>query len=49
MNKPLADLSQRLLGKSAHTLDEEERRVLLGIEAGTVGARDAEPDSISRT
>jgi uncharacterized membrane protein len=41
MDHRIADLAQHLLGKPGHALDEEERRVLLGIEAGTVGARDA--------
>ena len=37
----LADLSQRLLGKAPGDLDDEERRVLAGIEAGTTVSRDA--------
>ena len=37
----LAELSQRLLGKAPAELDEEQRRVLAGIEAGTVVSRDA--------
>ncbi len=38
---PLDDLSQRLLGKAAGELDDAERRVLAGIEAGTTVSRDA--------
>ncbi len=37
----LADLAHRLLGKAPGELDAEERRVLAGIEAGTVVSRDA--------
>ena len=37
----LADLAHRLLGKKPGELDAEERRVLAGIEAGTVVSRDA--------
>ncbi len=40
-HSPLADLSQRLLGKAPGELDEEERRVLAGIESGTIVSRDA--------
>ena len=40
-HSPLADLSQRLLGKAPGDLDEEERRVLAGIESGTTVSRDA--------
>ena len=35
------DLAQRLLRKPASALDDEERRVLEGIESGTVVSRDA--------
>ncbi|EZP51057.1 hypothetical protein BW41_03011 [Sphingomonas sp. RIT328] len=38
---PLADLAQRLLRKSPHALDPEERRVLSSIDAGTIVSRDA--------
>jgi uncharacterized membrane protein len=38
---PVADLSQHLLGKPASALDDEERRVIDGIAAGTIVARDA--------
>ncbi len=37
----LDDLSQRLLGKPPGALDDEERRVLAGIQAGTTVSRDA--------
>ena len=37
----IADLAQRLLRKPASALDEEELRVLEGIEAGTTVSRDA--------
>lgn len=37
----IADLVHRLLGKKPGELDAEERRVLAGIEAGTVVSRDA--------
>ncbi len=37
----LAELSQRLLGKAPGDLDDEERRVLAGIESGTTVSRDA--------
>ena len=37
----IADLAQRLLRKSPSALDEEELRVLEGIEAGTTVSRDA--------
>jgi uncharacterized membrane protein len=40
-SSPLDDLSQRLLGKSPGELDDEQRRVLAGIEAGTTVSRDA--------
>ena len=40
-HSPLADLAHRLLGKAPGELDDEERRVLAGIEAGTVVSRDA--------
>jgi uncharacterized membrane protein len=36
-----ADLAERLLHKPASSLDEEERRVLQGIEHGTTISRDA--------
>ena len=38
---PLDDLSQRLLGKRPGELDDAQRRVLAGIEAGTTVSRDA--------
>ncbi|MBM3927405.1 MAG: DUF1003 domain-containing protein [Sphingomonadales bacterium] len=38
---PLNELAQHLLGKSAAQLDPEERRVLEGVEAGTLVSRDA--------
>ena len=38
---PVADLAQHLLGKPASALDDEERRVIAGIAAGTIVARDA--------
>ena len=38
---PLDDLSQRLLGKRPGELDDAQRRVLVGIEAGTTVSRDA--------
>ncbi|MEG8020676.1 DUF1003 domain-containing protein [Sphingomonas aerolata] len=38
---PLDDLSHRLLGKPAGELNDEQRRVLAGIEAGTTVSRDA--------
>ncbi|MES2337286.1 MAG: DUF1003 domain-containing protein [Pseudomonadota bacterium] len=38
---PAADLAQHLLGKPASALDDEERRVIDGIAAGTIVARDA--------
>ena len=42
MSKPPLDaLAQHLLGKPAAALDDEERRVLETIEAGTLVARDA--------
>jgi uncharacterized membrane protein len=44
MNNPLSpigDLAQRLLRKPATALDDEERRVLESIEAGTPSSRDA--------
>ncbi|MDQ2764510.1 MAG: DUF1003 domain-containing protein [Pseudomonadota bacterium] len=41
MDHRIADLAQRLLGKSSQALDEEERRVLLGIQDGTTVSRDA--------
>ncbi|WP_174285099.1 DUF1003 domain-containing protein [Sphingomonas bacterium] len=37
----LTDLAHRLLGKQPGELDVEERRVLAGIEAGTIVSRDA--------
>jgi len=37
----LDDLSHRLLGKSPGELNDEQRRVLAGIEAGTTVSRDA--------
>ncbi len=40
-HSPLDDLSRRLLGRSAGELDDAERRVLAGIEAGTTVSRDA--------
>ena len=48
MDHRIADLAERLLGKSPHALDEEQRRVLLGIESGTVGARDAADEADAR-
>ena len=48
MNNPLADLSQRLLGKAPHALDDEQRRVLAQIDSGTVGARDAADEADAR-
>lgn len=40
MNR-IEDLSERLLGKPVAMFDEEERRVLAGIEGGTAVTRDA--------
>ena len=40
-SSPLDDLSHRLLGKPPGELDDEQRRVLAGIEAGTTVSRDA--------
>ncbi len=40
-SSPLDDLSQRLLGKRPGELDDGQRRVLAGIEAGTTVSRDA--------
>jgi len=40
-SSPLDDLSQRLLGKPPGELDDAQRRVLAGIEAGTTVSRDA--------
>jgi len=40
-SSPLDDLSQRLLGKRPGELDDAQRRVLAGIEAGTTVSRDA--------
>ncbi|MEG8023726.1 DUF1003 domain-containing protein [Sphingomonas aurantiaca] len=40
-SSPLDDLSQRLLGKPSASLDDAQRRVLAGIEAGTTVSRDA--------
>ncbi|VXC55098.1 Putative membrane protein [Sphingomonas sp. T1] len=40
-SSPLDDLSHRLLGKSPGELNDEQRRVLAGIEAGTTVSRDA--------
>ena len=40
-SSPLDDLSQRLLGKPPGELDDEQRRVLAGIQAGTTVSRDA--------
>lgn len=40
-SSPLDDLSQRLLGKRPGELDDAQRRVLVGIEAGTTVSRDA--------
>ena len=40
-SSPLDDLSQRLLGKPPGELDDEQRRVLAGIHAGTTVSRDA--------
>ena len=48
-HSPLADLSQRLLGKAPGDLDDEERRVLAGIEAGTTVSRDAADVSDERS
>ncbi|MEG8057588.1 DUF1003 domain-containing protein [Sphingomonas faeni] len=45
----LADLSQRLLGKAPGDLDDEERRVLAGIQAGTTVSRDAADVSDERS
>jgi len=43
MNQSLSldELSHRLLGKEAGALDDEERRVIAGIQAGTTVSRDA--------
>ncbi|CAN5352605.1 DUF1003 domain-containing protein [soil metagenome] len=43
-----ADLAQRLLGKPSTALDEEERRVLAGIAAGTPLSRDAADEADAR-
>ncbi len=40
-SSPLDDLSHRLLGKPPGELNDEQRRVLAGIEAGTTVSRDA--------
>ncbi|MDO7843828.1 DUF1003 domain-containing protein [Sphingomonas immobilis] len=45
----IADLAQRLLGKPSAALDDEERRVLANIEAGTVVARDAADEADARS
>ena len=47
--KPLTDLAQRLLGKDPADLDAEERRVLAGIESGTIVSRDAADVSDERS
>ncbi|MDR6788089.1 putative membrane protein [Sphingomonas sp. BE138] len=39
--QPIADLALRLLGKPRHSLDDEERRVLDSMDAGTTVSRDA--------
>ncbi len=44
----LADLSQKLLRKPDNALDEEERRVLQGIESGTPLSRDAADEADAR-
>ena len=49
MDHRIADLAQRLLGKSSHALDEEERRVLLGIQEGTLVSRDAADEADDRS
>ena len=45
---PLVDLMQRVLRKPASALDAEERRVIEGIETGTVVSRDASDVSDAR-
>ena len=49
MDHRISDLAQRLLGKSSQALDEEERRVLLGIQDGTTVSRDAADVSDERS
>lgn len=49
MDRRIADLAQRLLGKSSQALDEEERRVLQGIDAGTPISRDAADEADTRS